>query len=467
MQIINYELRQQTPMIHFQPDDEGATLRASEVKPKLDKFIIAKIGGITQCPQGWLVGNGDVPSLDYKMRITANVESLTRSGSRSAALNKLLSRNRNSHSRNSQLSSEKIEKINRFNNCHNNDNLYLPDVYFGNMARGRNADEKVDGIISSYKEAILYTSPIKLQIVCPDKDLAIKIDSIIKEFFLVENFGCRSDKGLGSFVVDGTETKSPHNIGEYLTEFAGAKKCYCIDYSGYTGQKGSKQFKDIKKLYAVMKSGFNGQTDNNGNFISDDNKYCHSFLFDYFSADSIWNEKKFMKVKRISPWVNDKPVKHPDNPSSASRSTGDDDITKYRYVRALLGLADHIDYIVGFTRNENGGYRSNRSETGTVNISNQIIKRYASPIYFKIIGDYTYIVAKRVNKEILDKEFTFESHSTQNDTSIPNKLKVPREFDIDDFIQKYVDFYNSLNRSADYHIGKEIGTAYSKDEGTK
>lgn len=37
-----YTLEQQTPLIHFQYDQPGATLRATEVKPKLDKFIIKK-----------------------------------------------------------------------------------------------------------------------------------------------------------------------------------------------------------------------------------------------------------------------------------------------------------------------------------------------------------------------------------------------------------------------------------------
>ena len=34
------ELKQQTPMIHFQSKEPGACLRATEVKPKLDRFII-------------------------------------------------------------------------------------------------------------------------------------------------------------------------------------------------------------------------------------------------------------------------------------------------------------------------------------------------------------------------------------------------------------------------------------------
>ena len=37
-----FTLKQHTPLIHFQHDQEGATLRATEVKPKLDRFIYQK-----------------------------------------------------------------------------------------------------------------------------------------------------------------------------------------------------------------------------------------------------------------------------------------------------------------------------------------------------------------------------------------------------------------------------------------
>lgn len=35
-------LSQQTPMWHFQSDQEGCCLRATEVKPKLDSFLLKK-----------------------------------------------------------------------------------------------------------------------------------------------------------------------------------------------------------------------------------------------------------------------------------------------------------------------------------------------------------------------------------------------------------------------------------------
>ena len=41
---LEFKLKQHTPLIHFQHDQSGATLRATELKPKLDKFVLMKIG---------------------------------------------------------------------------------------------------------------------------------------------------------------------------------------------------------------------------------------------------------------------------------------------------------------------------------------------------------------------------------------------------------------------------------------
>ena len=78
MNRLEIKLKQHTPLIHFQHDQEGATLRASEVKPKLDRFVLTRLGqgnyqvGIAQAKtNGWLIGKGDHPALDYKMRIEA------------------------------------------------------------------------------------------------------------------------------------------------------------------------------------------------------------------------------------------------------------------------------------------------------------------------------------------------------------------------------------------------------------
>ena len=39
---LTFKLKQHTPLIHFQHDQTGATLRATELKPKLDRFLVEK-----------------------------------------------------------------------------------------------------------------------------------------------------------------------------------------------------------------------------------------------------------------------------------------------------------------------------------------------------------------------------------------------------------------------------------------
>ena len=69
---LEFTLKQHTPLIHFQHDQTGATLRATEVKPKLDKYIIEEFGGIDKLrlknPE-WLIGDGKHSALDYKIKL--------------------------------------------------------------------------------------------------------------------------------------------------------------------------------------------------------------------------------------------------------------------------------------------------------------------------------------------------------------------------------------------------------------
>ena len=46
-----YHLKAHSPLIHFQYDSNGATLRATEVKPKLDRYILKHCKDI---PEEWI-----------------------------------------------------------------------------------------------------------------------------------------------------------------------------------------------------------------------------------------------------------------------------------------------------------------------------------------------------------------------------------------------------------------------------
>ena len=66
-----FKLIQHTPIIHFQPDQIGAVLRASDVKPRLDRFVIEKLGGekeVRKQHPDWFISNDSI-ALNYKMRI--------------------------------------------------------------------------------------------------------------------------------------------------------------------------------------------------------------------------------------------------------------------------------------------------------------------------------------------------------------------------------------------------------------
>ena len=74
MHKLEIKLKQHTPLIHFQHDQDGATLRASEVKPKLDKYILRlltpeEIGQGER--EGWIKSRNGKVWLDYKMTIEA------------------------------------------------------------------------------------------------------------------------------------------------------------------------------------------------------------------------------------------------------------------------------------------------------------------------------------------------------------------------------------------------------------
>jgi hypothetical protein len=72
------KLKQHTPIIHFQHYQKGATLRASELKPKLDKFLIDELKLTEVDEKGRIVpkrkylnwfNNKEKLSLDYKVKI--------------------------------------------------------------------------------------------------------------------------------------------------------------------------------------------------------------------------------------------------------------------------------------------------------------------------------------------------------------------------------------------------------------
>jgi len=147
-------LKQHTPIIHFQHDQEGATLRATEVKPKLDRFIIEKKGGWENVPTAWKVGGGasDQKALAYKIRINGKA-----------------------------ISVRDIEEGKRKHPC------FFANIKEENPKRFTETSESLELTVFSFNQELLSF-----------------IDGHIKSFFLYHNFGTRQTKGFGNFLPEGS-----------------------------------------------------------------------------------------------------------------------------------------------------------------------------------------------------------------------------------------------------------------------
>lgn len=385
---LRMELEAQSPLIHFQTNENYncLTLRASEVKPKLDQFLFRKLklayeDKIIYEKYPLIFIDEGLNALNYRMKI--------------------------------EIKGKKTNII-RLNN--NKDRWLDYDLYYGNMGKPR--EEQKQGIISD----------ITLTIFCFIPELRKLIQDYIEEFFIVTNFGTMQNKGFGSFLPKSCYYNNPMNekqisqIADYLLddtismmrgEKKGTKTCYCmkfIDKKNTTSMDKEKiwpeYFKQIKDFYGIMKSGRNFRG------------FSRSYIYKYMHTKGIDNEKAWMKQKNISPVVNTKGKNYDRRDKNP------------KYVRAMLGTGAVLSYIA------KAG--SNDKVPIIITSKDEKVKRVPSPIYFKIVKNVVFIIAREIPEEIYNKKFEFRNKETNKSGC----LFTPNEFDIDEFLEKYVNYYN-------------------------
>lgn len=154
-------LKQHTPMWHFQCDQPGCTLRATELKPKLDKFLIARLiekhGNV---PDDYWVdplrkSDKDFHALDYKVSIIPSDDSQGRAF--------------------------KCFPKTRFS------------LFFANTGQD---DE-------NQKFPVYYENILVCRFFSLNEQLISLIQENINAFFASTNFGTRQSKGFGSFLPKG------------------------------------------------------------------------------------------------------------------------------------------------------------------------------------------------------------------------------------------------------------------------
>lgn len=154
---LEVQLKQITPHIHFQYRDAGVTLRATEVKPKLDRFLARQLQATgNPVPRQWLLPSQEGQSREYhfayKLSITGRMETIQ--------WKKTL-------------------------------------MYFGNI--GKNERDYT---------FLLARSPITMVFLCGIQDRQQRAQFMtflkdhLQDFFLTHNFGSRQTKGYGGYLVE-------------------------------------------------------------------------------------------------------------------------------------------------------------------------------------------------------------------------------------------------------------------------
>lgn len=349
-----YKLVQHTPLIHFQHSEPHACLRATEVKPKLDRFLIEQLEKDDRFGDDrwkkWFVGDGSQQSFDYMMRITPNSERVDRTQSIERAIARAEHRPPNAN----------------LHEIHKN--------YFGNMASGNNIQ---DTIRETFKESLFYKDGLTLTIRCFIPELLTFIDEHIRGFFMMHNFGTRQRKGFGSFTVDiSTKPNEPKGfdlVGKYCPN------AYCCKLGNDVNADAL--LDAVWVISAFLRSGFNRGEGN----------YVRGFVFRYFQREKnpLANDKAFVK-QQVLRNVYDEATRgehlHPYGNN-----------VRYRYVRGLLGT------------NENSRFcRAPNAHTPVYDIythSAEGIERFPSPLLFKPIGKFVFILPQKMPDKIFGSEF--------------------------------------------------------------
>ena len=366
-----YHLKAHSPLIHFQYDSNGATLRATEVKPKLDRYILKHCKDI---PEEWIRDdvNGKI-SLDYKLRIIAT-------------------------------ESKPPFNIGRGTPY---------DIYYGNM--GENAQVK-KGVMNN----------AKLIVTCFHGDLRDYIDEIIGDFFIVTNFGTMQSKGFGSFTVK-QKDNTPQHICEVLKAEYTNNKGHCYMFK----PEPEKTFKQIKTIYSLMKSGLNftDGSEKGTEKDADSNPkipYKRSILFDYMHdlPNNIGNEKAWMKQKGISPVLGREKEQDDDISMYVRALLGIGERIEYLKEKPVKGRKVNKE-IVSIEEQPDGKTKEEKNANK--------IERLNSPILFKVIDNVVYFVGDEPNENIYGKAFLFSSTLEKDTLTVPKKEDLPPNF-MNDFM---------------------------------
>ncbi len=387
-------LKQHTPIIHFQHDQEGATLRATEVKPKLDKFIIQKTGKAWKdIDNAWKVGGGveKQQALNYKIKIEIDP-------------GKILSRDIETE-RYDHRKQEMVEEKH--------------PLFFANIKE------------DNPKRFTESSGLIKLTILSFSKDLLSFIKDQLESFFLYHNFGTRQTKGFGNFL--------PENIS-----FPNAFYSFSIPTKDL-----KVVFATVELFYKTLRSGLNGASmpDGSTRFLKE--FYMKPLIWQYAADKKISWEKRGIKAKYFNNFLYKQQYQKDDKNKEEKYKKNEKladfeptplhwDNSQSKIVRDWLGLSTEQAWR-GYpgAKGQATISKTHIDKQGNEIKSDNAIARMKSPILFKPVevqGGYRVYFCAIKDKET-EQKFAEANFKVKNNGSGDLKMNVWSDFDLDDFLK--------------------------------
>lgn len=448
---LRFELEQVTPMIHFQGTENGAGIRASDLKPRFDVFLSGfakdELKDYVLPANNENKGNSK-KAFDYKVRIN-------------------------------NITPSKIDAELK-----------------GKTKEIKKNEEIVKKIIIGYgacyaelglsSETVFYES-IEVTFIIADRGKNKKLRETIEKYFpifiSVNSFGLRNNKGYGYFKIKGKKhgdivediKEYKKIVNEQKSESIGVYKIGIEVNKNYKAEKTKDTLNEIKIFHQILKSGYNSKKEANyekrhgSNSYNNEKLYIPSLMlkeYKEFSKDknkeNMTFEKKAFKLflKKEGYDISNLTRKGDVKPEEEFK---DIDGEVY-YVRGLLGLAPFYSFL-GVTS------KKDTFDRFVIKIKGNKITRFASPItyipfpaqgYFLMLIDYERI--NRFRKQAGEVKFVIKNNiknkdknkHLQTDTSSKKENKhfqaiIPNEeeysisliFKEDGVLKKFLDKYNN------------------------
>lgn len=422
---LKFNLKQITPMIHFQNDD-GATIRATELKPKLDRFILT-----------WLAYKKD--EIQWTSQTLGSETEMLKKTSKHICKDWLIDKDHLALNYKMRIKAEtKVDKSIRHGNA----------VYILN----KNKEYK-----SSFYQTVI------IDIICFNQELANRIKELLPILIDSTAFGLQQSKGYGNFRVDKINDQDyKANIENNLLKIINRFKednvlVYKLELDKEKNDKPASDYvvalNAIAEYNRFLKSG-----------LRSDNNYIPSVIMKkYFKQDgyNIINEKKAMKQKLELAGYNIDNLKHWDN----GKFIDDCDFSKplcsnkIYYTRGLLGFAQLYQFNLDTEKNYKKFDKVPRDKKGKEKkyfwkgfdiigkINKDEISRFPSPLHFHVTESYKEIYIIVNNKALItlqkaEPKIIFkerynkgEKRNERNQITFEAKLPGKEIFDFESFFK--------------------------------